>query len=478
MISAFLHTSDNNNHYIYDDQRRLSLLVHPEFTDAYNESTEANPYYIRKYAYLKEHGFFQNRMLSDFRTLDETTVRNNIINTRQVVFEVTDSCNLNCTYCSLGHLYEGYDDRIQKNINTSFAINLLKYIFDIKPKNKNSKLYISFYGGEALLNAKFIKRIVDVSKQLNVYKEFGIVYSMTTNATLIHKYIDFLVENKFHLLISLDGNEENHSYRVFSKDKKNSFKKVIENLDMIKSYYPDYFSTFVNFNSVLTNRSSVKEIYEFIISRYQKIPRIAELNLREIKPENIELIKSMFRSKRKSENENYFEKSETYDLTHDKLVLYKELINFLKFLSVNYYISNINSLLNIEEKYLPTGTCSPFSKKIFLTNRNKLLPCEKVNYKYALGSVNKNVKFDIPEITRQYNFYYDHIKKNCQSCYSYRFCGTCLFQINIDNIDKKDFVCENFYDQDTFKNKLHHIFSFLEKFPNDIPQILENLILE
>ena len=89
------------------------------------------------------------------------------------------------------------------------------------------------------------------------------------------------------------------------------------------------------------------------------------------------------------------------------------------------------------------------------------------------------VDFDIPEITRQYNFYYENIIKNCQSCYAYRFCGSCLFQINnIDNVDKEEFVCENFYDQDTFKNKLHHVFSFLEKYPNDLPQILENVILE
>jgi uncharacterized protein len=45
-------------------------------------------------------------------------------------------------------------------------------------------------------------------------------------------------------------------------------------------------------------------------------------------------------------------------------------------------------------------------------------------------------------------------------------------------VDTEEFVCANFHDQKIFKNKLNRIFSFLEKYPNDFPQILENVILE
>lgn len=108
-----------------------------------------------------------------------------------------------------------------------------------------------------------------------------------------------------------------------------------------------------------------------------------------------------------------------------------------------------------------------------------MLPCERVNYKYSIGKVNEKIEINIPEITRQYNFYYEHIKKNCQICYAYRFCGTCLFHIeNIDNVDMEGFVCDHFLDQKSFKNKLHYIFSFLERYPNDFFEILENVILE
>jgi len=479
MRESFIHTSENKNLYLYNEHQRLSMLIHPEFEKAYGKSMNADPYYTKKYKYLIDHNFFSNPKDVGFMTLEESMVEESITHARQIVFETTDSCNLNCTYCSLGELYEGYDKRVGKKINTNYAINLLKYIFDLKPKNKNNKMYISFYGGEALLNITFIKQIVEVANQLNAEKEMELMFTMTTNATLIQKHIDFLVENKFLLLVSLDGNEENHSYRVFRKNSKNSFHKVIENLDIIKRDYPEYFSTNVNFNAVLHNRNSVKEIIEFIYTRYHKTPRISELNMRDIKSENKDRLERMFNSKWKSEAEFQKEESNLSHITHNKLSLYTELINFLKYISINSYISNINALLHIEEKYLPTSTCTPFSRKIFLTNRDKLLPCEKVNYKYSMGKVDENVEIDIKEITQQYNFYYEHIKKFCQACYAYRFCGACLFQINnIDKVNTKEFVCDGFKDQDAFKHKLHRIFSFLEKNPNDFSEILENVIIE
>ena len=479
MGGSFIYKSENDNLYIYDDQYRLSVLMHPEFEKAYKKSTDVDSYYLKKYSYLRDFGFFSNPKLSNFITLDESMVRDNIINTQQIVFEATDSCNLNCMYCGVGELYEGYDERTGKKINIRYAINLLKYIFDIKPKNRNSKLFVTFYGGEALLNMNFIKQIVEVANQLNAKKKVELEYSMTTNATLIHKYIDFLVENKFSLLISLDGNEKNHSYRVFSKNKKNSFQKVIENIDMIQRDYPEYFSTRVNFNAVLHSRNSVKEIYEFIYSRYHKIPRIAELNMRDIRPNNKDILEKMFHSKWESESEYQKEESDLSRITHGELLSYKELTDFLKYYSINYYISNVNALLPVVEKKLPTSTCAPFSKKIFLTNRNKLLPCEKINYKYSLGKVNDNVEIDIQKITRQYNFYYEHFEKFCKTCFAYRFCGVCLFQLNdIDNVDTKEFVCDRFQNQEDFKNNLHRIFSFLERYSNDFSEILENLILE
>jgi uncharacterized protein len=452
------------------------MLIHPELRKIHENSIDEDIYYLGKYEYLKKHNFFTVSPIIAFESLNESMVKEGIINTNQIIFEVTDFCNLNCTYCGYGDLYEGYDVRNLKNIDTVKAINFLKYIFDIKHTSKKNKIIIGFYGGEPLLNIEFIKRIVEFSNQLKTNKELDISYSMTTNATLIHKYIDFLVENKFELLISLDGNEENHSYRIFRKNKKNSFHKVIENIDRIQRDYTEYFSEYVSFNAVLHNKNSVKDIYEFVYLRYHKIPRISELVLKDINPDNKKSVEHLFHSKQKSEIE--YQKEESNILPHNEIFLYKELTDFLKYYSINFFAFNINSLLGNEEKYFPTDTCIPFKRRIFFSTNNKLFPCEKINKKYFMGEINENIVIDIPKITQQYNHYYEHIKKVCQHCYHYRTCGSCIFFMrNLEKLGTTEFVCERFYDQNAFIKKMYRIMSFLEKYSKDYFQILENVTI-
>jgi uncharacterized protein len=480
MIQTLIHTSGNDNTYLYDHPSRLSILVHPEFKKAYEKSTDTiDPYYLKKYEYLKNHGFFSKPKPINFGTINESMIKDSIAQTPQIVFETTDFCNLDCTYCSLGDFYDGFDVRHQKNINTNHAIALVKYIFDLKHKNKKNQLYISFHGGEPLFNGNFIKQIVEVVNQLKAEKEMKIVYNMTTNATLLPKYIHFLVENKFQLLISLDGNEINHSYRFFRESKKNSFSKVIENIDMVQRDYPEYFVDYVNFNAVLHDKNSVKDIYEFIYSRYHKIPRIAELAPNDVSPNKEALFNKMFHNMRKSEAEYLMEESNY--IPHEELLLYKELTNFLKYYSINYYISNITDLLPGEKKYLPSSTCLPFWKKVMLTTSNKLALCEKVSSrKFSIGEINENIEIDIPKIARQYNFYYEHVKEKCQRCYMNKFCDVCLFttkNYNLDKLGAEEFVCENFHDQKIFIYKLHRMLSFLEKYPKDNFSIIENIVI-
>ena len=110
MIQSLIHTTENGNLYIYDDESRLSLLVHPDFEKASNESIDADEYYVKKYNYLKEHGFFAKSKLVNFETMTESMVKENFIQTQQIGFEVTDFCNLSCTYCGYGELYHVFDE--------------------------------------------------------------------------------------------------------------------------------------------------------------------------------------------------------------------------------------------------------------------------------------------------------------------------------------------------------------------------------
>ncbi len=179
-------------------------------------------------------------MKTEYVLLNEKTILNNIINLNQLTFEVTDACNLKCKYCGYGEFYGDYDKRHNKNLSVDKAISLLSYLIkkweSSLSTSYNKTTYISFYGGEPLLNTSFIKTIVEwVNKQDISQCDFR--FTMTTNGVLLKRHIDFLVENNFQILVSLDGSEKCHSYRVDHKNN-NSFDKVYKNMKYIQKKYP------------------------------------------------------------------------------------------------------------------------------------------------------------------------------------------------------------------------------------------------
>mgnify|MGYP000975947596 CR=1 FL=1 len=242
-------------------------------------------------------------------------VLNNIANLPQLVFEVTDACNLKCKYCAYGEFYNDFDKRENKKLSLSKAIRLIDYLQPYWNSNRNTSamtyMYVSFYGGEPLLNIEFIKEIVSYFKNHVDCPHRTFIFTMTTNAMLLNRHMDYLVENDFQILISLDGNKKNNSYRV-DLHGNSCYDRVIHNVDMLREKYPDYFDRNVSFNSVFHNRSTVEDVYMFFKKTYNKIPTISELNNVGIRPDKLEefnrAFKNMNESLRQSEHYESIEK--------------------------------------------------------------------------------------------------------------------------------------------------------------------------
>lgn len=143
--------------------------------------------------------------------------------------------------------------------------------------------------------------IEKIINYLNAVKIKGItfVYNLTTNAILLPKYMNYLVENDVHLLISIDGSKQNNIYRV-KKEGKESFDIVFANIKKLKDNHPNYFDSNVNFNSVLHDKNSVDQIYSYIKTNFDKTPYISELNRNGIAEDKKEEFNRMFHSKEDS----------------------------------------------------------------------------------------------------------------------------------------------------------------------------------
>jgi uncharacterized protein len=78
----------------------------------------------------------------------------------------------------------------------------------------------------------------------------------------------------------------------------------------------------------------------------------------------------MYNNKRKSESE-YLKEKFNY-LPHEELIMYSELTEFLKYYSVNYYISNMAELLNGEKKTSPNKYMFAFLEKNHVEFKQKI----------------------------------------------------------------------------------------------------------
>lgn len=399
-------------------------------------------------------------------------------NLKQLTFEITDSCNLNCKYCGYGEFYKDFDKRENKNLSLKKAEILLDYLNEYWNSSKNisasRNIYISFYGGEPLLNMKFVQEIVQYIEQLDCPSRL-FAFSMTTNVLLLKKNIQYLVEKDFNLLISLDGNEENTSYRV-NKAGKSSYNLILENVKYVQLNYPKYFKKKVNFNAVLHNKNSVKEIYSYFKDNFDNIPSIGELNTNGIRKEKqTEFVKTYRNS------EESLMHAENYELIEKDMFLkssnYQMITTYLHQYS-GFVYKDYNELLYGKPKSDDwiTGTCMPFEKKMFVTVNGKILPCERIGHQHALGKVtDQRVVLDFEEIAQKYNNYFAKLVKQCSHCHNTKACVQCIF--NLDDLQNRP-VCYGFMSDKSMNQYTQQVYNFLQKNPQEYYRIMEDVIVE
>ncbi|MCL2290687.1 MAG: radical SAM peptide maturase [Bacteroidetes bacterium] len=411
------------------------------------------------------------------RFLNKTDISYQLSNLRQIVFEVTDACNLKCKYCGYGEFYSDYDKRENKNLSIEDAIALLDYLTQFWQSEQNvsfnKNVYITFYGGEPLLNMNFIKQVIKYLEE-NPCSVRHFVYSMTTNAVLLDRYMDYLVEKNFTLLISLDGNAQNTAYRVDALGNP-SFEKIVRNVEFLRDAYPDYFNKEVNFNAVLHNKNSVESIHRFFQDRYQKTASIAELSYMGIRPDKQKEFMQTYRnadeSLRQSEHYEEIEK-ERFIRSPNYQTVCKFLHQYSGFVYRNY-----NKLLfeKHQKSNWITGTCKPFNKKMFVTVNGKILPCERIGHQFALGRVDKNgVHLDFEEIVQRYSHYFAKLENQCKTCYRTEACIQCIF--NLHDLEK-DPVCNGFMNKNDFEQYHEQMLSFLRNHPEDYYRMMEEVII-
>jgi uncharacterized protein len=320
----------------------------------------------------------------------------------------------------------------------------------------------------------FITEIVEYSKTIYP-KSNTFAYTITTNGLLLDRYMDFLVKHDFKILVSLDGgSKSNNFYRQFPNGEL-AFDKIFKNIKLLQKTYPTYFNDCVDFSCVLHNKNySYSSLKKYFMDEFNKEANIVSLSVSSVNEEYKQAFLKLFKNSL----------SKVIEINNKLVELPKEVVStgsakkfVIDYSSIVYqnYIDFLDSVIEEPQGFLPTGTCNPFSKRIFFTVDGKIFPCEKIGDQYLLGTYDKeglNLNFD--EIASKYNYYFDNIIRNCKTCYMSSKCSRCMFkdEVVIGNpncfrgVKKNQFV----------KNLLKYV-NYIEKNPTVIFKNSTNDIL-
>jgi len=181
---------------------------------------------------------------------------------KKIYIEITNKCNLNCTFCS----------RTKKPFR-ELSIDEFKTIID---KIKDYTDYVYFHvQGEPLLH-KNLKEFLDICKDSNIK------VNITTNGTLINKYVEIFNNSKslrqINISLHSENNKENYldevfnsckkissniyiSYRIWNLNTLKPTKELVDVIDKLSMYYDLDEDTK---NRLLTDKSIKVDINRFV----------------------------------------------------------------------------------------------------------------------------------------------------------------------------------------------------------------------
>ncbi len=125
------------------------------------------------------------------------------MSTNRIELYLAEACNLRCRYC--------YVDGNAALNNGLMPWEIARQAIDLvfSRAGDADQIHITFFGGEPLLNKPVLRRAMDYSQQLGAERGKQVIYSMTTNATLLDdEIIDLIKRYNFGLMVSLDGPPE------------------------------------------------------------------------------------------------------------------------------------------------------------------------------------------------------------------------------------------------------------------------------
>lgn len=328
--------------------------------------------------------------------------------------EMTQQCNLRCTYCCYSGNFRDRRAHNAKEISYETLQKTIEYILGHHDKSAD-EITVCFYGGEALLARKKIEWVID--ELLPVFKN-KVRFSFSTNGLLLtENTIDWLGNMPNVLVnVTIDGNKNMHDAHRQTVSGSGSYDAIIKNLRLFKAKYPDFYKDNVRFLSTVYSWNDVLKLAEIWDEEPATVGHYP-IHISHIIPD-------------------FDDETRTYDTWEVKNCFYRQAFEDYKqgnrgilsgcFQKLIDMVDNRNYLKLKSE--LKIQTCYQGLFSTFINVDGDLYACEKFCGALKVG----NVREDLDEnktfsLLQQFTERKNHL---CSSCWAQRFCRMCMTSLN------------------------------------------------
>jgi len=420
----------NGNSYIYDDASQLILGVRDEDEmewlqnnkEITLETINSAPNRFKQLINTMNL-FCRSKTLIQEKKLIQSKKQKGI---RQLILEVTESCNLRCKYCIFSDYYENTRNYSSNKMPWETAKRAIDQFFQYNlcclKINPQLTPAITFYGGEPLINFILIKRAVNYIEVK--YKSLfnTIEYSLTTNGVLLTtEIIKFLISKQFYSVISLDGDRDSNDRNRVDINNKGTFNQVIKN---IKEFQKIEKELAVNPN---VTYFVIATVYDFQDSIEKRLSALQSLKIEQKKFRRFSFVDNF--------NSSFYEKQDMKkslnDFSSTLWRLYtdpsqnKFVYDFVNKI-YNELILNISNRRQFQNR-LMRNSCVPGLDKLMVTVEGNFHACEKVSHNYPVGNVETGLNFE--NIEAQIRIFNEINEKKCFSCSYSNLCTVCVKQL-------------------------------------------------
>lgn len=402
-------------------------------------------------------------------------------NCSQIILELTEKCNFRCGYC----IYNENVSRFRDFGKNDMSFETAKKALDLVLTNyKRDEFFLTFYGGEPLLNFKLMKQCIEYVR--NYYNNIKFGVSFTTNLSLLNRdMIDYFCELSdadiaVNIMCSIDGPIETHDRFRRYEGGKPSFEHVINKFKLLVKYFykPNDLNRVISINCVISPPCDDKKIDKIrnFFEKELELPKGIKYSLGYVDAD--EEVYDYFQGNLISLCDSDGKSANIGNATTEKILKTESPI--IDRNDFNIMLNSITSVYRRELYDKPKnkgkslhGNCIPGETRLYVTCEGNFLPCERVGDSPYIGNINDG--FDYNVILEKYFLeYIKHYEDKCNDCWAQKLCNICYARnMGKVGVEEPSYLCDemkieskrkliNYYDilennKELLKNAVHEI---------------------